>query len=131
MVEEVSARWNGARKFPAASRVAGMSASKTMAVSALAEQLRRKGADVLDLGAGEPDFPTPENVRRAAYAAMEGGHTKYTPAAGTLRLKRAVCDRFAADFGASYEPAEVIALLACIKRTRIARKNNPTRANDF
>ena len=109
LVEEVSARWNGAQKFPAAARVAGMSMSKTMAVSALAEQLRRKGADVLDLGAGEPDFPTPENVRRAAYAAMEGGHTKYTPAAGTLRLKRAVCDRFAADFGASYEPAEVIA----------------------
>ena len=95
--------------FPMASRVAGMSASKTLAVSALAEKLRRTGADVIDLGAGEPDFPTPENIRRAAYAAIENGHTKYTPAAGTLRLKQAICERYAADFGAYYEPAEVLA----------------------
>ncbi|HEX8143086.1 MAG TPA: pyridoxal phosphate-dependent aminotransferase [Pyrinomonadaceae bacterium] len=95
--------------FPLSSRVAGMSASKTLAVSALAEQLRRAGADVIDLGAGEPDFPTPENIRRAAYRAMENGHTKYTPAAGTLRLKQAICDRYAEDFGARYEPAEVLA----------------------
>jgi aspartate aminotransferase len=80
-----------------------------MAVSALAAQLRREGADVIDLGAGEPDFPTPENIRRAAYAAMENGHTKYTPAAGTLRLKQAICERYATDFGARYEPAEVLA----------------------
>ena len=99
----------GVDVFPLAARVAGMSLSKTMAVSALAEQLRRAGADVIDLGAGEPDFPTPENIRRAAYAAMESGHTKYTPAAGTLRLKQAICDRFAADFAAHYEPAEVLA----------------------
>jgi aspartate aminotransferase len=86
-----------------------MSASKTLAISALAQQLRKSGADVIDLGAGEPDFPTPENIRRAAYAAMEQGHTKYTPAAGTLRLKQAIADRFAADFGAAYEPAEILA----------------------
>lgn len=86
-----------------------MSASKTMAVTALAEQLRRAGADVLDLGAGEPDFPTPEHIRRAAYAAGEAGHTKYTAAAGTLRLKRAICERYAADYGAGYETSEVIA----------------------
>jgi aspartate aminotransferase len=109
LIEEVRARKNGPERFPVASRVARMSASKTMAVSALAEQLRRAGADVLDLGAGEPDFPTPENIRRAAYEAAERGHTKYTAAAGTLRLKRAVCDRYAEDFGAAYEPSEVIA----------------------
>jgi len=81
--------------FPLAARVAGMSMSKTMAVSALADQLRRAGADVIDLGAGEPDFPTPENIRRAAVAAIETGHTKYTAAAGTPNLKtcdlRALC----------------------------------------
>jgi aspartate aminotransferase len=99
----------GADVFPVTKRVAGMSASKTMAVSALADQLRREGADVIDLGAGEPDFPTPENIRRAAYAAMESGHTKYTPAAGTLRLKRAICERFAEDFGAHYKPDQVLA----------------------
>jgi aspartate aminotransferase len=109
LINDVHAQRNRAEKFPVAARVAGMSASKTMAVSALADKLRRAGADVLDLGAGEPDFPTPENIRRAAYLAMEGGHTKYTAAAGTLRLKQAICDRFAADFGAAYEPSEVIA----------------------
>jgi aspartate aminotransferase len=95
--------------FKPASRVAGMSMSKTMAVSALADQLRRAGVDVIDLGAGEPDFPTPENIRRAGAEAIETGHTKYTAAAGTPDLKRAICDRFAADFGARYEPAEVLA----------------------
>lgn len=95
--------------FAPAARVAGMSMSKTMAVSALADQLRRAGADVIDLGAGEPDFPTPENIRRAAAEAIETGHTKYTAAAGTPNLKNAICDRFAADFGVRYEPAEVLA----------------------
>ena len=95
--------------FPLATRVAGMSASKTMAVSALAEQLRRAGADVIDLGAGEPDFPTPENIRRAAVTAMESGHTKYTAPAGTAALKQAISERFATDFGTRYEPADVLA----------------------
>jgi aspartate aminotransferase len=95
--------------FPLAARVAGMSMSKTMAVSALADQLRRAGADVIDLGAGEPDFATPENIRRAAVEAIETGHTKYTAAAGTPNLKHAICERFAADFGVRYEPAEVLA----------------------
>lgn len=95
--------------FAPAARVAGMSMSKTMAVSALADQLRRAGADVIDLGAGEPDFPTPENIRRAAAEAIESGHTKYTAAAGTPNLKQAICDRFATDFGVRYEPAEVLA----------------------
>lgn len=109
ITERQGATAAGVDVFPVTKRVAGMSASKTMAVSALADQLRREGADVIDLGAGEPDFPTPENIRRAAYAAMESGHTKYTPAAGTLRLKRAICERFAEDFSAHYEPDQVLA----------------------
>src|SRR5215210_6538515 len=104
-----SANALGADVFTVSSRVAAMSESKTMAVSALAAQLRRAGADIIDLGAGEPDFPTPENIRRAAYAAMESGHTKYTPAAGTARLKQAICERYATTFGAHYEPSEVLA----------------------
>jgi aspartate aminotransferase len=96
-------------EFHVASRVAAMTPSKTMAVAALAEQLRRDGADIIDLGAGEPDFPTPYNVRQAARRAMDEGHTKYTPAAGTMALKQAICERFAADFGATYDPSQVIA----------------------
>ncbi|HEY2974321.1 MAG TPA: pyridoxal phosphate-dependent aminotransferase [Pyrinomonadaceae bacterium] len=98
-----------AEAFPLAARVAGMSMSKTMAVSALADQLRRAGVDVIDLGAGEPDFPTPENIRRAGAEAIETGHTKYTAAAGTPNLKQAICQRFATDFDVRYEPAEVLA----------------------
>ena len=109
VIDEVRARRGRPEKFPVASRAARMSASKTMAVTALVEKLRRAGADVLDLGAGEPDFPTPENVRRAAHEALESGHTKYTAASGTLRLKQAIRDRYAADFGAPYETSEVIA----------------------
>ena len=95
--------------FRTASRVAGMSESRTMAVAALTEKLRRSGVDVIDLGAGEPDFPTPENIRKAAYHAMENGHTKYTATGGTAQFKRALCDRFAQDFGVQYEAAEVMA----------------------
>jgi aspartate aminotransferase len=86
-----------------------MSESKTMAVAALADQLRRSGVDVIDLGAGEPDFATPENIRQAAHFAMENGHTKYTATGGTPRFKRALCDRFAEDFGVRYQPVEVMA----------------------
>ena len=93
VIDEVRARRGRSEKFPVASRAARMSASKTMAVTALVEKLRRAGVDVVDLGAGEPDFPTPENVRRAAHEALENGHTKYTPATGTLRLKQAIRER--------------------------------------
>ena len=109
VIDDIRAGQARADVFPVASRVARMSASKTMAVTALADRLRRAGADVLDLGAGEPDFPTPENVRRVAAAAMESGHTKYTAAAGTLRLKRAILERYAADYGTAYDTPEVIA----------------------
>src|SRR5258707_4280908 len=95
--------------FRTASRVAGMSESKTMAVTALTEKLRRSGVDVIDLGAGEPDFPTPENIRKAAYHAMENGHTKYTATGGRDQFKRALCDRFAREFGVPYEPPGVMA----------------------
>lgn len=95
--------------FSPCTRAAQMSESKTMAIAALAEKLRREGVDVIDLGAGEPDFPTPPNIRRAAYAAMESGQTKYTATSGTADFKQALRDRFAQDFGSRYENAEVMA----------------------
>ena len=73
-----------------------------------AEKLRAAGVEVFDFGAGEPDFATPENIRRAAIRAIEEGFTKYTPAPGTAELRKAICERHARDFGTAYEPSECI-----------------------
>jgi len=77
-----------------------------MKVSADADRLRREGKDVVDFGAGEPDFPTPENIKKAAIAAIDANFTKYTPAGGVLELKTAICDRHRADYGTNYLPGE-------------------------
>ncbi len=79
-----------------------------MKVAADAERLRAQGVDVVDFGAGEPDFPTPDHIKRAAIRAIEGNFTKYTPAAGTAELRQAVCDRHNGDFGTDYQPSECI-----------------------
>ena len=79
-----------------------------MKVAADADRLRAQGVDVVDFGAGEPDFPTPDHIKRAAFRAIERNFTKYTPAAGTTELRQAVCDRHNADFGTDYQPSECI-----------------------
>ncbi len=79
-----------------------------MKVAAEAGRLRAAGVDVVDFGAGEPDFPTPDNIKQAAVRAIEANFTKYTPAGGTLELKQAVCERHHADYGTSYMPAECL-----------------------
>jgi aspartate aminotransferase len=89
-------------------RISTISVSSTMKVAADAEKLRREGADVVDFGAGEPDFPTPENIKRAAVDAIAANFTKYTNTAGIPELKQAICDRHAADFQTAYTPAECI-----------------------
>ncbi len=76
-----------------AKRISTISVSSTMKVAADAEKLRREGADVVDFGAGEPDFPTPGNIKLAGISAIITNQTKYTNAAGTLELKQAICDR--------------------------------------
>ena len=93
---------------PIAERISSISVSSTMKVSADAEKLRAQGEDVVDFGAGEPDFPTPDNIKQAAIRALEQNFTKYTNAAGTLELKTAICERHAQDFGTSYSPAECL-----------------------
>ena len=93
---------------PIAERIASISVSSTMKVSADAEKLRSEGVDVVDFGAGEPDFPTPDNIKRAAIRALEENFTKYTAAGGTLELKKAVCERHKLDFGTDYKPAECL-----------------------
>ena len=79
-----------------------------MKVAADADRLRAQGVDVVDFGAGEPDFPTPDHIKRAAFRAIERNFTKYTPAAGTTELRQAVCNRHNADFGTDYQPSECI-----------------------
>jgi aspartate aminotransferase len=92
--------------FDLTERISWISESSTMKVAADADRLRREGIDVVDFGAGEPDFPTPENIKRAAIAAIDANFTKYTPTGGTLELKKAICERHHDDYGTDYSPAE-------------------------
>lgn len=91
-----------------ADRISLISESSTMKVAAAAGKLRRQGVDVVDFGAGEPDFPTPDNIKEAAIQALRDNFTKYTPAGGTQELKEAICERHATDYGTSYKPNECI-----------------------
>jgi aspartate aminotransferase len=91
-----------------ASRMSRVTTSPTLKVAADAERLRRQGVDVVDLGAGEPDFATPEHVKDAAHAALDSNFTKYTPSAGVLELRDAVAQRYRLDHGADIKPEEVI-----------------------
>jgi aspartate aminotransferase len=91
-----------------AERISTISVSSTMKVAADAEKLRREGADVVDFGAGEPDFPTPDNIKRAGIEAINTNFTKYTNAAGTLELKQAMCERHKIDYGTSYSANECV-----------------------
>ncbi len=91
-----------------AERMGRVSASPTLKVLVEADKLRQQGIDVVEFGAGEPDFPTPAHVKAAAHAAIDGNFTKYTPAAGTGELKASIARRYEADYGVSYKPNEVI-----------------------
>lgn len=90
-------------------RISRISESATMAVTAEAGRLKREGVDVVAFGAGEPDFPTPANIKAAAVQALEENFTRYTPAGGIPELKQAVVAWHARDFGTAYEPSECIA----------------------
>ena len=71
-------------------------------------QLRREGRDIVSLMIGEPDFDTPEHIRRAAVAAIDAGQTRYTQTAGTLALRQAICAKLRRENGLAYEPSRVI-----------------------
>src|SRR5947199_9030 len=89
-----------------AERISSISVSSTLKVSADADRLGREGADVVDFGAGEPDFPTPQNIKQAAVDAITANFTKYTNAGGTPELRAAICERHKQDFGTNYTTAE-------------------------
>ncbi|HXW55483.1 MAG TPA: pyridoxal phosphate-dependent aminotransferase [Candidatus Cybelea sp.] len=91
-----------------AERVNRISISPTMAVMQEAERLKARGADVVDFGPGEPDFPTPAHIKRAAIKALEEDRTKYTATPGIAPLRRAITSWHATQLGSCYEPAECI-----------------------
>src|ERR1700682_6285237 len=90
-------------------RINRIEPSATMAAVAEAEKLRQQGIDVVDATAGEPHFATPQHIKDAAIAAINGNFSKYTPVGGTVELKDAIIPRHAADFGSAYKREETCA----------------------
>ncbi len=82
--------------------------SMTLAIDAKAKELKAKGVDVIGFGTGEPDFPTPDNVKEAAIRAIRNNETRYPPVSGTDGLKKAIIAKFEKDHGASYAPNQIL-----------------------
>jgi aspartate aminotransferase len=89
-------------------RMSRISVSSTLAVVQKAAQLRASGVSLVDFGAGEPDFPTPDNIKSAAIEAINQNFTKYTPTSGIKELKEAIVERHAKDFGSNYKVEECL-----------------------
>ncbi len=89
-------------------RAQGIAPSPTLAISAAAAAMKKRGIDVISFGAGEPDFDTPEHIKLAAVAAGQAGFTKYTPTSGIPELKAAIIDKFLSDNGLVYQPSQIL-----------------------
>lgn len=85
-----------------------ISPSATLAIDAKAKKMKAEGINVVGFGAGEPDFETPEHIKKAAIAAIEAGFTRYTPASGIVELKKAICEKFKQDNGLEFTPAQIV-----------------------
>lgn len=90
-----------------AKRLSAIKPSPTIAVTQKAAELKAAGRDVIGLGAGEPDFDTPDHIKAAAKAAMDRGETKYTAVAGTPALRKAICDKLKRENGLEYTPDQI------------------------
>ncbi len=95
-------------KLQLADRVQQIKPSPTLAVTAKANELKAAGQDIIGLGAGEPDFDTPDFIKEAAIQAIRNGFTKYTPVGGTAGLKKAIIAKFERDNGLSYTPKQIL-----------------------
>ena len=91
-----------------ATRLTELTPSLTLAIDSKAKALKAEGVDVCGFGAGEPDMDTPEHIKAAAIAALQEGHTKYTPSSGILELRKAISKKFAADNSLEYKPGQII-----------------------
>lgn len=89
-------------------KAGAVSSSPTLAIDSKFKQMKQQGIAVVGFGAGEPDFNTPDNIKNAAIDAINNNFTKYTPASGTLELKKAVCDKIKRDTGLEYTPANIV-----------------------
>jgi aspartate aminotransferase len=89
-------------------RAAQLTPSLTLSIDSKAKAMKAEGIDVCGFGAGEPDFDTPEHIKRAAIEALEAGFTKYTPNAGIPELRQAIADKLAADNGLSYRAGQIV-----------------------
>jgi len=92
-------------------RIGRITPSATLAMTAKAAELRAAGKPVINLSVGEPDFPTPENIRNAGKRAIDEGHTRYTPGGGTLELKKAVVKKLSRDNDLHYDTSQI--LISC------------------
>lgn len=91
-----------------AKKVKEIAPSLTLEITAKAKKMKEDGVSIIGFGAGEPDFNTPEYIIDSAKKALDTGFTKYTPAAGMLELKKAVCEKFYNDNGLTYEPNQIV-----------------------
>lgn len=91
-----------------ADRIGRLSTSQTLALVAKTQRLRSEGRDIISFGAGQPDFDTPAHIREAAAHAIGAGHTRYTPVAGILPLRRAIADIYSEQWGLSYDADDVL-----------------------
>ncbi len=89
-------------------RCQSISPSPTLAIDARAKEMKAAGVDVIGFGAGEPDFPTPQYIIDAAKEALDLGKTRYTPAAGTFELRKAICDKLERDNDLYYKPQDIV-----------------------
>ena len=89
-------------------RAAQLTPSLTLSIDSKAKAMKAEGIDVCGFGAGEPDFDTPEHIKRAAIEALEAGFTKYTPNAGIPELRQAIADKLAADNGLNYRAGQIV-----------------------
>lgn len=85
-----------------------ISPSPTLAIDSKFKEMKAQGYDVVGFGAGEPDYDTPNHIKQAAINAILNGKTKYTPASGTLELKKAICEKFQRDNGLNYTPENIV-----------------------
>jgi aspartate aminotransferase len=91
-----------------AKRMTTLAPSLTLAISAKAKAMKAAGESVVSFGVGEPDFNTPQHIIDSAKAALDNGHTKYTPSSGLLPLRKAICEKFKKDNDLDYEPSQII-----------------------